>query len=131
MFHLQIERIGDVAIIQCEGRMMQSESVFELRDAVMTQNGVSTVLLDLSELEAIGGGGAGMLVMLQSWTHSHGMEFKLFDPQAAVKQKLQSIRSAAELKIASMDEVLRLLGWDGPRSDMHKFESVAPRHSAA
>jgi anti-anti-sigma regulatory factor len=131
MFHLQIERIGDVAIVQCEGRMMQSERVFEMRDAVMAQRDVTTVLLDFSELESIGGGGVGMLVFLQSWAHAHEMELKLFDPPAAVRQKLHMTRSAAELKIASMDEVLDLLNWEGPRSNVVSSDSLASRSNAA
>jgi anti-anti-sigma factor len=131
MFHLQVERIGDVAIVQCEGRMMQSDSVFELRDAVMAQRDVTTVLLDLSELESIGGGGVGMLVFLQSWAHTHEMELRLFDPPAVVRQKLHMTRSAAELKIASMDEVLDLLNWDGPRNNVVRSDAVASRSSAA
>jgi anti-anti-sigma factor len=131
MFHLQVERIGDVAIVQCEGRMMQSDSVFELRDAVMAQRDVSTVLLDLSELESIGGGGVGMLVFLQSWTHTHEMELKLFDPSTAVRQKLHMTRSAAELKVASMDEVLYLLNWDGPRTNAVRSDSMPSRSNAA
>jgi anti-anti-sigma regulatory factor len=131
MFHLQVERIGDVAIVQCEGRMMQSDSVFELRDAVMAQRDVTTVLLDFSELESIGGGGVGMLVFLQSWAHAHEMELKLFDPPAAVRQKLHMTRSAAELKVASMDEVLDLLNWDGPRTNVVRSDSMPSRSNAA
>jgi anti-anti-sigma factor len=131
MFHLQVERIGDVAVVQCEGRMMHSDSVFELRDAVMAQRDVTTVLLDLSELESIGGGGVGMLVFLQSWTHAHEMELKLFDPSTAVRQKLHMTRSAAELKVASMDEVLDLLNWDGPRTNVVRSDSMPSRSNAA
>jgi hypothetical protein len=37
MFKVNIERIGDVAIIHCEGRVVQSVAAFGLRDAVTQQ----------------------------------------------------------------------------------------------
>jgi hypothetical protein len=54
-----------------------------------------------------------MLVYLQMWTRDHGIQFKVFDPPAGVRQSLARARSAADVEIAGMGDVLSLLGW-GP-----------------
>lgn len=108
-----IERIGDVSVILCDGRIVHSDSAFELRDAVTQQKDARVVLLDLSEVEAMGGGGVGMLVFLQNWTHDHGIQMKLVDPPPSVLRRLKELRTASRLEVASTDEVLSLLHWNG------------------
>jgi anti-anti-sigma regulatory factor len=116
MFAVHNEKIGDVAIVLCEGRMVGSDAAFKLRDEVRRQREARVVLLDLSELQSLGGDALGMLVFLQAWARSVGIEFKLFDPPPGVRQSLQRLRSAAEFEMASIDEVLDLLHWEGPRT---------------
>jgi anti-anti-sigma regulatory factor len=113
MLNLDVEKIGDVAVIRCEGRIVRSDAAFQLRDAVTHQKGSRVVLLDLSGVAALEGGGLGMLVYLQMWTRDNGIQFKVFDPPAGVRQSLVRARSAAEVEIAGMGDVLSLLGW-GP-----------------
>ena len=112
MLKVSIENIGDVAVIHCEGRVVQSAAAFRLRDAVTQQRNARVVLLDLSDVQAVEGGGLGMLVFLQRWTSEHGIQFKVFDPPAFVRQRLEQVRSASELEIAGTSEVLALLGWE-------------------
>jgi anti-anti-sigma regulatory factor len=127
MFDLHTERIGSVAVIQCEGRMVHSDAVFNLREATVYQRGASAVLLDFSELDSIGGGGVGMLVFLREWARCRGIQLWLFDPPSQVRRSLKQIPSAADLKVASMDEVLELLQWEGPR---RTFAPSSPQSSA-
>jgi anti-anti-sigma regulatory factor len=87
-------------------------AAFRLRDAVTHQRNARVVLLDLSDVQAVEGGGLGMLVFLQRWTSEHGIQFKVFDPPAFVRQRLEQVRSASELEIAGTSEVLALLGWE-------------------
>ena len=116
MFALHPEKIGEVAVIMCEGRMVNSDAVFKLRDTITQQKGIRAVLLDFSELESIGGGGVGMLVFLREWARYRGIQLWLFDPPSSVRQSLNHVPSAAGLKVASLDEVLELLDWEGPRT---------------
>ena len=64
MLKLNIDNIGDLAIVECEGRIVQSEAAFKLRDAVTSQRDARTVVLELSEVHALEGGGLGMLIFL-------------------------------------------------------------------
>jgi hypothetical protein len=58
------ENIGEMAVIECEGRIDRSEAAFKLREAVTSQRDARIIVLDLSEVFAIEGGGLGMLVFL-------------------------------------------------------------------
>src|SRR5439155_19416283 len=80
MLSMHIDNINnDLAVVECEGRIVGSEA-FRLREAVTSQTEARIVVLDLSEVYAIAGGGLGMLVYLQQWTRDHGIQFKLFNP---------------------------------------------------
>ena len=65
MFNLSVKKIGSVAIVHCEGRIVRSDAAFRLRDAVTRQRDARVVVLDLSGVEALEGGGLGMLLFLQ------------------------------------------------------------------
>jgi anti-anti-sigma regulatory factor len=112
MLNVSIEKIGDVAVIHCEGRLVQRAAALRLRNAVTQQRNTRFVLLDLSDVQAVEGVGLGMLVSLQRWASQHQIQFKVFDPPAFVRQRLEQVRSASELEIAGMSEVLALLGWE-------------------
>jgi len=90
-----VERIGKVAVIRCGGRIVRSDAAFRLRDAVTQQMDARLVLLDLSGVRALEGGGLGTLVFLQFWTRDHGIQFKVCDPPAAIRLSLERARSAA------------------------------------
>ena len=131
MYAVHKEKIGDVAVIRCEGRMVGSAAAFKLRDAVRLQGDARVVLIDLSELVFLGGDVLGMLVFLQAWSRDLGIQFRLFDPSPAVRQSLQRLRSAAELEIASVDDVLSVLHWGGPRNGIIESSPQAPTWKAA
>ena len=131
MFSGQVEKIGDVAVILCEGRVIGSDAAFKLRDEVRRQRDSNVVLLDLSELSFMGGNVLRMLVFLQTWTRGLGIQFKLFDPPPRVLRSLQRLRSTTELEIASMDDVLSMLHWEGPRKSIVESVSKAPGSKAA
>ena len=64
MLDLHIEKIGDLAVVECEGRIVRSEAAFKLREAVTSLRKARIIVLDLSEVRAIEGGGLGMLLFL-------------------------------------------------------------------
>jgi anti-anti-sigma regulatory factor len=114
MLNVHIEKIGDVTVVQCEGRIVRSDAAFKLRDAVTQQIDARVILLDLSEVETLGGGGLGMLVFLQQWSRKYGIDLKLFDPPDPIRRSLERVSSTTEFEIASTEEILSLLDWEGP-----------------
>src|ERR1017187_3243125 len=111
MLKLHIERIGDVAVIQCAGRIVQRDATFKLRDTVRQQRDARVILLDLSDVESLGGSGLGMLLLLERWTSERGIQFKIIGPPDRVRQSLERARSTVAVETAGMVEVLSLLGW--------------------
>jgi anti-anti-sigma regulatory factor len=108
MLSIHTENIGEMAVIECEGRIVRSEATFKLREAVTSQRDVRVIVLDLSEVYAIEGEGLGMLVFLQRWANDHDIEFKLFNPRQSVQDRLEHAKSMFD--IATLDEMMALLG---------------------
>ena len=109
MLSIRVENVGDLAILECKGRIVRSESVFKLRDTVQAQATANIITLDLSAVDAIGGGGLGMLAFLDRWAREHDIQFKLFDPSRSVVDGLVSNRSILNLEIATFHEMMDIL----------------------
>lgn len=115
MLSIYIENIGEMAVIECEGRIVRSDAAFKLREAVRSQRHARIIVLDLSELVIIEGGGLGMLVSLQRWTYDHGIRLKLFNPRSSVRDRLEHTKSMPEFDIATLEEMMAILVWADSR----------------
>src|SRR5215510_11116389 len=109
MLSIHIENVGGMAIVECEGRIVRSDAAFKLREAVMSQQEARIVVLDLSEVGAIEGGGLGMLMFLQQWAHGHDIRLKLFNPRNFVSDRLERANSMLEFDIIPLEEMMALL----------------------
>jgi anti-anti-sigma regulatory factor len=109
MLSIHIENIGDMAIVECEGRIVRSDAAFKLREAVMSQQEARIVVLDLSEVGAIEGGGLGMLMFLRQWAHGHDIRLKLFNPRNFVSDRLEHANSMLGFDIIPLEEMMALL----------------------
>jgi anti-anti-sigma regulatory factor len=106
---LHIEKIGELAVVECEGRVVRSEAAVKLRDAVTSLRNARIIVLDLSQIRAIEDGGLGMLLFLRRWAYDHDIQFKLFNPTRSVRNRLELVNSIAELDIATLHEMMELL----------------------
>lgn len=113
MLDVHVENIGEMAVVQCEGRIVQSEAAFKLREAVYSQRDARIIVLDLSEVPAIEGGGLGMIVFLQRWAQEHDIRLKLFNPRQSALDRLERAGSTRELDIVTLDEMMALLAQCG------------------
>jgi len=102
---VHVDKVGELAIIECVGRFVRTETALKLRDAVTSQTDTHVVVLDLTEMHAIGGGGLGVLVLLQRWTQDHGIRLKLFNPCKPVRNKLKHINC----EIATLEQMMNLV----------------------
>jgi len=109
MLAIRVETLGELAIVECKGRIVRSESVFKLSEAVLAQASSRIIVLDLSEVEAIGGGGLGMLVLLERWARDRRIQFQLSNPSRAVVQGLVNNRSILNFEIATFQEMMGIL----------------------
>ena len=106
---VQIENIGDMAVVECEDRVVRSEAAFKLREAVTSQRNARIIVLDLSEVRAIESSALGMLGFLQRWAYDHDIRLKLFNPTKSVQDRLEHAGSVPEFDIATLDEMMALL----------------------
>lgn len=88
------------------GRFVRAEAALKLRDAVTSQTDSSVVVVDLTEVCVIGGGGLGMLLLLHKWALDHDIRFKLFNPSGPVRDKLKQV----EFDIATLEQMIGILG---------------------
>jgi anti-anti-sigma regulatory factor len=110
MLSLHTDRINDVAIVECYGRIVRSDGAFALRDVVMSQRDARVIMLDLSGTYAIEGGGLGMLMFLQHWAYDHDIGLKLFNPNKSVSDRLKMANPIPDFEIVTPGEMLALLG---------------------
>ncbi len=109
MLTIHVENLSDLAVIECKGRIVHSNAVFQLRDAVQAQTDARIIGLDLSEVEAISGGGLGMLALIERWTREHDIRLKLFCPSKPVLEGLVKNRSIMNFEIASFHQMMNIL----------------------
>ena len=106
--HIKIERTTDVAVLECGGRLVRGEALHFLKDAVTSLSRLRVVVLDLSEVETLDGGGLGMLVFLHKWTRAAGMQLKLVNPSSLVLEMLMRTRLTSVLHVSSIDDVVEI-----------------------
>jgi anti-anti-sigma regulatory factor len=97
---VHINTLGELAIVECAGRFVRNDAAFKLRDAVRSQTNARVVVLDLTEMQAIGGGGLGTLLLLQRWALDRNIRFKLFNPSGRVLDKLKHV----DFEIATLEQ---------------------------
>jgi anti-anti-sigma regulatory factor len=109
MLILRIEHIGDLAIVECKGRIVRSDATLKLHEAVTAQQNVRIVVLDLTQVRALEGGGLGMLWFLQRWAEDHDIHFKLYNPINSVRDKLEHNHAMLRFDIATFEEMVSLV----------------------
>ena len=106
---IRSEQTGDVAVLQCAGRIVRGEPIHFLKDAVTCLRAPRLVVLDLTEVEMLDGGGLGMLVFLHRWTRDNGIQLKLVNPSHFVREMLDRTRLTCVFNISSMEDVVDIL----------------------
>ena len=109
MLNVNVEHIGELAVVECEGSIVQSEAAVKLREVVTSQTDARIVVIELSDVRAIEGGGLGMLVFLQRWARDHNIRFLLFNPSKSVRSRLKRAKSIARIYIATLEEMMALV----------------------
>ena len=107
--HIKSEQTGDVAVLQCSGRIVRGEAIHFLNEAVTGLKQPRMVVLDLTDVEMLDGGGLGMLVFLHRWTRDHGIQLKLVNPSAFVREMLDRTRLSCVFNISSVEDVVEIL----------------------
>lgn len=106
---IKSEQTGDVAVLQCAGRIVRGEAIHFLRDAVTSLKQPRVVVLDVTEVEMLDGGGLGMLVFLHRWTRDNDIQLKIVNPSTFVREMLDRTRLSCVFDISSVDDAVEIL----------------------
>ena len=119
MLRIQTDRIGDMAIVECEGRIEKEQAAKRLYDIVVSREGARIVVLDLSEVYDMSEAGVDALVSMQRWAFDHDTQLKLFNPSRSLRARLQRSGHGPGFDIAPLPEMMMLLAQADSRYSLH------------
>jgi anti-anti-sigma regulatory factor len=113
VFTAQVLEIDQAIIVQCRGRLVQSEAAFQLRNVVQSRRAARRIVLDFSELDALDGGGLGMLGFMQRWAEQNKTALTILRPNPQVERKLKEfeLRGNCKFDIERDSGVMKLVGF--------------------
>jgi anti-anti-sigma factor len=86
MLKVDTEKLGNMALLHFQGRIVAGAENATFRSAVFSQADASILVLDLSRVDVVDGCGLGTFLELREWTQTNGKEFRLFNPTRHVQQ---------------------------------------------
>ena len=105
----QIERIEDVAVVRCSGRMVRGAALDGFRRRIEQLERLRVLVLDLSEVETLDAGGLGTLLLLRRWATQSSAKLKLVDPPVFFRRMLGATRLSSVFEISSLKDALSIL----------------------
>jgi anti-anti-sigma factor len=123
MLSLRIQKLGDVTVIQCAGRMFIPYAEV-LRNAVLRQMGIRTLVLDLADVVAVDAAGLGVLASLRASAKETRTALKLMNVTPKVEKLLELTNLKSEIEVCSGREMLALLCRAINETESVKFKTV-------
>ena len=109
MLTIDVEKSGDVAMVRCVGRLVRGEKIRSLLQAVFSEKDTRMVVLDLSGLETLDGGGLAALLSLRQWALDRKVQLKLVNLSHFVREILGRTRLDRVFEISTLDRVIYAL----------------------
>jgi anti-anti-sigma factor len=105
MLKVHTKKLGNVTILCLQGQIVRGETA-ELCNAVNSESGVSTIVLDLSCVSTIDAGSLGVLLELLRQTQSKGIDFRLMNVTKRITRLLEISRLNSVIEVTSGKEFL-------------------------
>ena len=105
---IDVEKSREVAVLQCTGRIVRNEALPVLRNVLPSLSLLRVIVLDLSEVEMLDASGLGVLVSLHNWTSARGIQLKLVNPSALLREMLELTGLTSVFHISSVDDVIQI-----------------------
>ena len=105
----QVERIDDVAVVRCSGRMVRGAALDEFRREIESLDRLRMLVLDLSEIQQVDAGGLGTLLLVRRWTTLNFARLKLVNPPVFFRRMLEATRLSSVFEISSLKDALSIL----------------------
>jgi len=105
----EIERIEDVAVVRCSGRMVRGAALDNFRRRIEQLDRLRVLVLDLSEVQLLDAGGLGTLLLVRRWATQSSAKLKLVDPPPFFRRMLEATRLSSVFEISSLKDALSIL----------------------
>jgi anti-anti-sigma regulatory factor len=105
MLNIYTEHIGNLAIIECDGRIASAKAASRLGEAVTAEVDAEAVVVDLTGVDVVNRSALKMFAFLQRWGQTHDVQLKMFGPTHAVRDRLRR----AKLDVAGLHEMIVIL----------------------
>jgi anti-anti-sigma factor len=92
MLNATAQKLGDITVLRCDGRIVIGDAYTILRDAVLSQTHTRMLVLDLAQVDRIDAGGLGVLLGLREWAHANAIRLRLMNATNHVAQVLELTR---------------------------------------
>jgi anti-anti-sigma regulatory factor len=109
MLTLQMDKIGDLAVVECEGSIARATDAERLRDAVLSQDWARVIMIDLSAVEYLEMDGVEVLAFLRGWARESDIQLKLFNPSSFVRHQFETVDETFHFEFSSLQEAMNLL----------------------
>jgi len=106
MLTISVEKLKDLAIVRCAGRIVRGENIRPLKSGVIAANDTRLIVMDLTEVESIDAAGLSALVSLHHWSRSRGIQLKLANPSRFVLELLNRTKLNLVFDICSFHDGL-------------------------
>ena len=105
----QVDRIDDVAVVRCSGRMVRGAALDDFRREIESLGRLRVLVLDLSEIQQVDAGGLGTLLFVRRVTTQNFARLKLVNPPAFFRRMLEATRLSSVFEVSSLKDALSIL----------------------
>lgn len=105
----EIERMQDVAVVRCSGRMVRGAALDEFRRGIEQLDRLRVLVLDLSDIQQLDAGGLGTLLLVRRWAIQNAARVKLVNPPVFFRRILEATHLNTVFEISSLKEALYIL----------------------
>lgn len=107
--HYEIERLQDVAVVRCAGRMVRGASLDAFRRRIEQLDRLRVLVLDLSDIQQIDAGGLGTLLLIRRWAVQNSARLKLVNPPIFLRRILEATKLSSVFEVSSLKDALNIL----------------------
>jgi anti-anti-sigma factor len=103
------------------GRIVRGEALHLLKDAVTSLRQPRVIVLDLSAVKMLDGGGLGLLVFLHCWTRDNGIQLTLVNPSNFAREMLEQTGLTSFLHVSTVDDAVEVLcNFDSTKANVNR-----------
>lgn len=109
MLKITVQKLGDISVLRCRGRIVAGSAGSILLNAVLSQGHTGMLVIDLARVERLDAGGLGILLGSRESARSRGITFKLMNATKWVEEILERTQLQRVFEFCSVQELLCLL----------------------